>query len=930
MAALPGAARGTDTSATPAAARLGLGSMNAARSAATASLGLAACLAATAPARRAALPEAARGTDTSATPAAAPLGLGSIREATAAAAALPELAAGLPATAPAGMASQPGAALGTDTSATPAAARLGLGSIGDASSAAAASPALAAGSAASALAALLDTAPVREAKAAAAAAFSRLLAVVPGTVPAASAAAALEELNRDVMAADSALFAAVRYDPLAFKLAAAPRLDATHLSVDSLELLRGRVEDWRLDRLLSVVTGGGVIPPGSFSAACSSERLAHGNHGSYRAREALGCAAAARDVRLGRTVLLDKATTAALLASGQWRPAPLGMVAKANGKQRVVWDGTFTTGVGDVCTNDQIDPAGLVPIEYAAALERFIVRLVGRKAAQPQERYYIGKLDVSEAFRQLPQRPEYISCFCYLVDGDHLAMDYRVTFGARHSAHCFAEWGEVIHQGLQSFTYETAPEPSDVPGADRFSVEEEGAAAASAAAAALVAIGEAAAAAAATATESGAAAQCPRQLIGVSHLARNVDGQSAQLESETYSDDSFLAETRRRFVKAMAALLLVHYWTLGPEAVNPDKILEGGIGSERQTVLGVEVDTFDGVLRLPQKKRELLRPLLVSWLDKREAPLSEVQSLAGKLRNFAECIRPGRRMMRRIYAATRGYCYGSQKFEEKRTVRLSQETRGVFRLWLALLDAGAACPRVVECPLELRIRRMPAAVIQTDASGWGAGAMWAAKGVFVQFAWPAEVLKAFSERPQRVTNSDLEMAGLVLGLGALAAGGAAPELILQAVQLRGDNMASLSWVDGGGGHGAVANALSELLGAIEVEVGCSLLSEHVAGVENLIPDDLSRRDLKVLLREGEEGGTDHHLFPLLHWRQVEPPQELLSQICSALLTGTSEAALQRVRAWRTTPRWTASWRSAATMATTATPWLAEGTASPSH
>ena len=759
-------------------------------------------------------------------------------------------------------------------------------------------------------AALPAAAPLRAAKAAAEAAFQRL-----ASAPVTLAEGEVETLDRSVMAADSALFAAVGFNPVALQLELAPRLNASHLSVASLERLRGRrgVEDWRLDRCAATVTGGGVIPPGEFSAACSAERLQHGNHGSYQER--LGRAAAARDVRLGRVVVLDKATTAAVLASGEWRPAPLGMVAKANGKQRVVWDGTFTTGEGDVSTNEQIDPAGLVPIEYAAALERFLVGLVGRKAAEPQERYFVGKLDVSEAFRQLPQRAEFVQYFCYMVDGDHLALDYRVTFGAKHSAHCFAEWGELLHQGHQSFTYATAPDPSEVPGADRFSVEDEGAAAAAAAAEMAAAEGEAAVVAAA---EGEAPALFPRPLVGVGHLARSADGPDAPLESETYSDDSFLAETRKRFVKAMAALLLVHFWTLGPGAVNPDKILEGGVGSERQTVLGVEVDTFDGVLRLPQPKRERLRPLLQLWLERKEAPLCEVQSIAGKLRSFAECIRPGRRMMSRIYAATRGYCYGGSQFEGRRTVRLTQETRGVFRLWLALLDAGVTSPRVVECPLELRIRRAPAAVIQTDASGWGAGAMWAARGVYVQYAWPADVLEAFHGRPQRITNSDLEMAGLVLGLGALAAGGEAPELVLQAVQLRGDNTASLSWVDGGGGHGAVANALSELLGAIEVEVGCSLLSEHVAGVENKIPDDLSRKHLQELLEEGKRGGPDHHLFPLLRWRQVEPPQELLSQICCALLTGSSAAALQRVQGWATTPRWRPSWRSAATTAATGT------------
>ena len=62
------------------------------------------------------------------------------------------------------------------------------------------------------------------------------------------------------------------------------------------------------------------------------------------------------------------------------------------------------------------------------------------------------------------------------------------------------------------------------------------------------------------------------------------------------------------------------------------------------TFLGIEVDTMEGVLCLPQDKLSRMREALAKW----ECKKSELESLVGTLQHACRVVRPGRSFLRRM------------------------------------------------------------------------------------------------------------------------------------------------------------------------------------------------------------------------------------------------------------------------------------------
>jgi hypothetical protein len=190
-------------------------------------------------------------------------------------------------------------------------------------------------------------------------------------------------------------------------------------------------------------------------------------------------------------------------------------------------------------------------------------------------------------------------------------------------------------------------------------------------------------------------------------------------------------------------------------------------------------------------------------------------------------------------------------------------------------------------------------VLQTDASFVAAGGVWAAAGLYFQFPWPPAVRRA--AEAVVLTINDLELAALVLAIGTLAAAGPAGPAALtrQAVLLRGDNVSSLDWATHGGGRGRVGNALAAYGGVLEAELQCSYLAEHVAGVQNVLPDLLSRAASAETLLAAARSDPRHLCAPLLAWQQVAVPAALASDVCAMLLSPSCSTAYARVRRWAT-------------------------------
>jgi len=120
---------------------------------------------------------------------------------------------------------------------------------------------------------------------------------------------------------------------------------------------------------------------------------------------------------------------------------------------------------------------------------------------------YQGKIDVRQAYRQVPQHPAVANLFAAMVDETHLMLDFRVPFGAGHSAHAYGDFGELIRAAHGALTPAAAAALPTVPGRELMFVDVQGDASEPAEAQApltAAAAAEAAAAAMATAWQAGA------------------------------------------------------------------------------------------------------------------------------------------------------------------------------------------------------------------------------------------------------------------------------------------------------------------------------------------------------------------------------------------------------------------------------------------
>ena len=98
------------------------------------------------------------------------------------------------------------------------------------------------------------------------------------------------------------------------------------------------------------------------------------------------------------------------------------------------------------------------------------------------------------------------------------------------------------------------------------------------------------------------------------------------------------------------------------------------------TFLGIEIDTINCELRLPEDKLSFLRLLLSSFMRKRTATLREIQSLIGLLNFACAVVTPGRTILRRITNLTRDI----QKPHHHRN--LDKEAQAELKAWSIFID----------------------------------------------------------------------------------------------------------------------------------------------------------------------------------------------------------------------------------------------------
>lgn len=132
------------------------------------------------------------------------------------------------------------------------------------------------------------------------------------------------------------------------------------------------------------------------------------------------------------------------------------------------------------------------------------------------------------------------------------------------------------------------------------------------------------------------------------------------------------------------------------------------------TFLGIEVDTYAGVLRLPTEKLQRLQGLLAAWGDKKACSRRELESLIGLLNHSCKVVRSGRSFLRCMIDLVKGVPRHPLR---PHPIRLNTEFRSDLVWWRLFVQDWNGVSFL--SPPQHR----PTQVMASDTSGsWGCGA----------------------------------------------------------------------------------------------------------------------------------------------------------------------------------------------------------------
>ncbi len=263
------------------------------------------------------------------------------------------------------------------------------------------------------------------------------------------------------------------------------------------------------------------------------------------------------------------------------------------------------------------------------------------------------------------------------------------------------------------------------------------------------------------------------------------------------------------------------------------------------TFLGIEVDTVDRALRLPEEKLQRLRREIERWKGRRCCTKRELQSIIGLLQHASCVVKPGRTFLRRMIALL------PIAKKPHHRIRLNTGFRSDLIWWAIFL------PRWNGSGMMDRVTRSGhVATITSDASGsWGCGA-YTTEGEWFQLSWPPAWCDV------HITVKELLPVVLAIAIwGHLWTG--------QVVRCRCDNAAVVAIVNSGSSKDDKAMYLMRSAAFFMAKHQLRVWAVHIPGVENESADVLSR--------------NDHHSFLLQNPTARPTPSALPQELIRALV-----------------------------------------------
>ena len=300
-------------------------------------------------------------------------------------------------------------------------------------------------------------------------------------------------------------------------------------------------------------------------------------------------------------------------------------------------------------------------------------------------------------------------------------------------------------------------------------------------------------------------------------------------------------------------------------------------------ILGFVFDGKARTVHLTQRKASGIAEAAARLLKKNRAPVHKFQSVIGKMRHVTTILPAARGLFTPLNQALRGA-----------PTAIALSANGEVRA--ALLDLRQLVLKLADRPThvcEILVPPTPDYIGYCDASGFGAGGVWFSGTCQLpetvwRLQWPRDITAAIVSESNplgALTNSDLEMAAVVLHLGVLEV--VAPSLRHKHIFVHSDNTPSVAWVTKMATKTATSHAAHRLIRGLALRQRmletAPVSITHVKGTDNALADIASR---PIAQLDDDSAFLTHFdsVFPLQDrfWQRASPPPVQLSNVISTL------------------------------------------------
>ena len=231
--------------------------------------------------------------------------------------------------------------------------------------------------------------------------------------------------------------------------AGGPSFFSPHVDVQAVRAFFGVQKNFPLiDQLVGALCPG--VPVDVATGGCLEQEVAYGNHSSITSHTHKIMDEIVSDVVLGRALVFDVRFINDILGL---RVSPLGVVEEP--KFRIIHDLTFAAA-GCTSVNADTDfnraPECLLGHVLFDILSRimFLRQLHGDGVE-----IFLSRVDVKQAFRQIPIDPSRAAAFGYVM-GDLVVVDLRTQFGWRSSPGFWSLFSSALEHSHTHTTFQTA------------------------------------------------------------------------------------------------------------------------------------------------------------------------------------------------------------------------------------------------------------------------------------------------------------------------------------------------------------------------------------------------------------------------------------------------------------------------------------------